>query len=146
MVLLLAISMNLAYAESSKDVNAAKEGKKLHSRILARYPKLDKFYLHPDLYGALTFSPKVTIYLPISEWEKLTTKDRDLLAAYVASLIKIVKSNPLKYARVPSHAPLAPDIRSNASRMTASSWQIMAGQLSADKRDIMADSVVRAGK
>jgi hypothetical protein len=121
------------------------EGKNLHLRILARHSKLDKFYQLPDLFGGLTNSPKVTIYIPIVDWEKMTSREQDLLAAYASSLIKTVQSNPLKYARIPENAPAAQQIRSNAMRIGEKSWQILGGELSSDGRDIMADSTLRAG-
>lgn len=143
--LLLIILIHPAFAESPKASSEAREGKNLHLRILARHSKLDKFYRQPDLSGGLTGSPKVTIYIPIAEWKKMTAKEQDLLAAYVSSLIKTVQSNPLQYARVSENAPAAPQIRSNASRMSDKSWQIIAGPLSLDGRDILSDSTVRSG-
>ncbi len=145
LTLLLIILIHPAFAESPKASSQVREGKNLHLRILARHSKLDKFYQQPDLWGGLTDSPKVTIYVPIAEWEKMTAKEQDLLAAYVSSLIKTVQSNPLQYARVPENAPAAPQIRSNASKMSDKSWQIIAGPLSPDGRDILADSTVRSG-
>ncbi|MEW6584266.1 MAG: hypothetical protein AB1442_01495 [Nitrospirota bacterium] len=145
LLILLSVLIEPVFAESPKAPSEAIKGKSLHAQILARYPKLDKFYRQPDLYGALTTSPKVTIYIPIVDWEKLTSKDRNLLSAYAASLIKIVQSNPLKYARVPSHAPAASTIENNAARMTDSSWQIIAGQFANNGRDMMADSTVQSG-
>ena len=146
LVMLLALLIQPAFAKPPTASNEEKEGKNLHMQSLSHYPKLDKFYKQPDLYGGLTASPKVTIYIPIVSWEKLTSKDRNLLAIYAANLIKTVRSNPLKYARVPNHAPAASTIKNNAAKMTGSSWQIIAGQFSNDGRDIMTDSTVRSGQ
>jgi hypothetical protein len=88
-VVLLTCLLQPVLAAQDKNNSAAIEGKKLHLRILARHPKLDKFYKQPDLYGGLTASPKVTIYLPMADWNKTTPKERDMLAAYVSSLIKL---------------------------------------------------------
>lgn len=142
---LLIILICPAFAESPKASSDINEGRNLHLRILSHHSKLDKFYQSPDLFGGLTDSPKVTIYVPVVDWKKMTAKEQDLLSAYASSLIKTVQSNPLKYARIPENAPAAQHIRSNAMRMDEKSWQIIAGALSPDGRDIMADSTVRAG-
>jgi hypothetical protein len=145
-VILLICLFQPALAAQEKDNSASIEGKKLHLTILARHPKLDKFYKQPDLYGGLTASPKVTIYLPITDWNKTSPKERNKLAAYVSSLIKNVKANPLKYARIKANAPVSPQIKNNAVTMNEKSWQIIAGQLSPDGRDILADSTVLSGQ
>jgi len=145
-VVLLTCLLQPVLAAQDKNNSAAIEGKKLHLRILARHPKLDKFYKQPDLYGGLTASPKVTIYLPMADWNKTTPKERDMLAAYVSSLIKQVQANPLKYARIQANAPASPQIKNNTSTMNEKSWQIIAGQLSPDGRDILADSTVLSGQ
>jgi hypothetical protein len=131
---------------SAQENLKAIEGKRLHLSILARHPKLDKVYQQPDLYGGLTTSPKVTIYLPLADWDNATLKERDLLAADVSSLIKHVKANPLKYARIPTNAPAASQIKNNVVKMNNKSWQIIAGQISPDGKDILLDSTVSAGQ
>ena len=145
-VVLLTCLLQPVLAAQDKNNSAAIEGKKLHLRILARHPKLDKFYKQPDLYGGLTASPKVTIYLPMADWNKTTPKERDMLAAYVSSLIKQVETNPLKYARIQANALAAPQIKNNAATMNEKSWQIIAGQFSPDGKDILADSTVLSGQ
>jgi hypothetical protein len=140
---LLIILICPAFAESPKASSDINEGRNLHLRILSHHSKLDKFYQSPDLFGGLTDSPKVTIYVPVVDWKKMTAKEQDLLSAYASSLIKTVQSNPLKYARIPENAPAAQQIRSNAMRMDEKSWQIIAGALSPDGRDIMADGRVQ---
>ncbi len=145
-VILLTFIFQPVLATQGKDNFPANEGKRIHLQILARHPKLDKFYKQPDLYGGLTASPKVTIYLPITDWNKATPKERDMLAAYVSSLIKQVKANPLKYARIQTNAPAATQIKKNASTMSEKSWQIIAGQFSPDGKDILADSTVSSGQ
>ncbi len=145
-VFFLACLLQPVLATSNNNNSVAIEGKRLHLRILARHPKLDKFYQQPDLYGGLTASPKVTIYLPLADWNTISSKERDLLAAYVSGLIKQVKASPLKYARIQANAPAASQVKNNAATMTEKSWQIIAGQLSPDGRDILADLTVRSGQ
>jgi hypothetical protein len=137
---------SVAFADKATVENEAKKGMRLHFSIISSYKKLDKFYKEPDLFGAITTTPIITIYIPVEEWNKLNENEKYLLSIYASSLVEDAKENPLKYAKVPSDAPASHKIKRNALNMTAKNWQIIAGKLTKNGRDIMADSVVKSGK
>lgn len=145
-MLIVIIFLHPLHGKSENTSESVKEGKAIHMEILARYKKIDKFYREPYLWGELTSKPLCCISVPEKDWELLTPKKKELLARYAASLVKKIKANPFKYAKVSPTAPLASAVRNNVAAMTDDSWGIMVGSISADGRDIGADRIARAGK
>jgi len=121
-------------------------GKAIHLRVLASYPALHSFYLQPVLWNALRGEPLAVVALPLEQWEHLGGEDRASLQAYAESLVPEVRSAPFRYSTVPESAPVAPTIRQRVARMTAESWGILAGSISADGRDIMVGRIVARGR
>lgn len=123
-----------------------KEGRAIHLGILASHKKIDRFYREPYLWGEATSKPLCLISVPANDWESLAEKKKELLARYAASLVKKVKADPFKYAKVSPNTPLSSVVRGNVAVMTDDSWGIMVGSISADGRDIGADWIARSGK
>ena len=107
-VFMLCFVATQVFAGTMNKSTEATNGKKLFMKILSRHPNIDKFYRKPYMFGALTATPYAAISVPMTDWEKLSTNNRNLLIAYARSLVTIVKADPLKYARVPKEAPAAP--------------------------------------
>jgi hypothetical protein len=143
MVTLLIIPLDGKCENPSESI---KEGKAIHLEILARHKKIDRFYREPYLWGEATSKPLCCISVPAKDWESLAEKKKELLTRYAASLVKKVKADPFKYAKVSLNAPLASVVRGNVAAMTDDSWGIMVGSISPDGRDIGADRIARSGK
>ena len=124
----------------------AEQGKAIHLRILKRHPQIDQFYERPFLYGEATDSPLIVISVPIKDWESISSKERDSLCEYVASLVTQARLSPFSYTEIPQTAPFAPKLRENVSKMTDRSWGILVGQISEDGRDINSDKLLKTGK
>lgn len=123
------------------------QGRELHLEILERHRKIDKFYHEPSVNGVLTDKPLLCISVPETDWESLPESKKDDLAAYVASLLINLKSDPfIYYNGVDANAPAARIARRNIKTMSSESWGIMVGKISPDGRDIMSDRIVRSGK
>lgn len=123
-----------------------KEGKEIHMKILSHHKRIDKFYRSPFIEGSGTSNPLCCISVPSRDWDSLTESKKQALADYAASLVKIVKANPFKYAGISSKAPAAPAIGANIAKMTSNSWCIMVGDISSDGRDINSDRIAKSGK
>ena len=124
-----------------------KKGRELHLGILKKLKKIDNFYREPFVNGALSTNPLLCISVPERDWEALSESKKDALAAYVASLLGNLKSDPFFYnTGVDAKAPAASIARENIKSMSGKSWGIMVGRISPDGRDIMYDRIARAGK
>lgn len=143
LALFLAIPIN-GSCESQE--NRIKEGKDIHTKILNRHKKIDRYYRKPFIHGALTETPLSCIAVPDKEWRTLSDSKKQALAAYAASFVKKVKADPSKYTGTNKNAPLAPRINSNALKMSDASWCIFAGEITPDGRDILLDRMVLSGK
>ena len=147
LIVLMLILLFLPFDGMSENPSEGiKEGRTIHLEILARHKKLDKFYQEPYLWGEVTSKPLCCISLPIEDWESLPEKDKDSLASYAASLVKKIKADPFKYAKVSLNASLASVVRTKVVAMTDDSWGIMVGSISPDGIDIGADRIARSGK
>ena len=120
-------------------------GRTLHAKILDKYPRLDRSYRKPRLWGSMTSQPVAMIGVPTKDWQKLSKEDKDCLEAYAASLVDEVRASPMEFQEIPESAPIAPMIRENAAAMTSNSWGIMIGAISPDGRDLMADDFAVKG-
>ena len=126
--------------------NKAKTGQNIHLKILASHPKIDKFYQEPFIYGGFTKAPICCISVPETNWKSLSASDKQALKDYASSLVEKVKSDPFKYARIPSGAPAASNVRHNVSTMSDNSWGIVVGKISPDGRDILVDKIITCEK
>jgi len=140
-IFVLSFSVN-AIAQTSE----VEKGRKVHAKIINNHPSITKDHLEPCLWGALTSNPLAIIIVPIDDWAVLSDNDKNLLAAYAASLVETIKSNPFKYSDVPSTAPIANKIQTNVSRMTSTSFGIMAGRINPNGKSILFDRIVRSGE
>ena len=141
-VLLVFITLGICESSTLK----ANEGKEVHMKILSHHKRIDKFYRSPFIEGSGTSTPLCCISVPSRDWDSLPESKKQALADYAASLVRVVKANPFKYAGISSNAPAAPAIASNIAKMTSNSWCIMVGNISSDGRDINSDRVARSGK
>jgi len=143
MVMLLMPSIPRCLEQQTK----IEQGKKLHLAILDKHRKIDKFYREPFVNGILTSTPLLCISVPENDWESLPESKKSMLAAYVASLLDNLKSDPFMYYNgVDANAPAAPTALKNIKKMSSESWGIMVGRISPDGRDIMSDRVARSGR
>lgn len=117
-------------------------GKEIFLNILSKYDKLDRYYKKPYIFGAMTNNPLCCISVPESDWQSLTTADKESVKKYAASLIPIVKEHPFIYTDIKPDAPAAPQIKSNVMKMTMDSWAIMLGKVASNGTDITADKTV----
>jgi hypothetical protein len=117
-------------------------GRSLHLKILRSHPKIDNFYRKPFIHGGLTNNPTCCISVPEQDWRSLSPSEKQALKDYAASLVQRVKSDPAKYAAIPSDTT-ASNLKRNVSKMNENSWGIMVGKISQDGRDISSDEIVK---
>jgi hypothetical protein len=147
MVFAVVMFLIASSAISDEQAARAKQGQEFHLAILTKHKRIDKFYRNPFVEGVLTANPLLCISVPEKDWESLPESKKQALAAYVASLIDKLKSDPFKYYNgVDVNAPAAPTARRNIERMSGQSWGIMVGGISPDGKDIMSDRIARSGK
>jgi hypothetical protein len=125
--------------------SAAQRGKALHLALLARHKGLDRTYRTPNIEGAMTPDPVCVIHLTVDDWSGLAPAQKRDLADYISSMVAVMKTDPMKYTGIPASAPMAPRIRENVERMTATSWEIVTGAIISGGRDICSDRTVLSG-
>lgn len=125
----------------------AKKGKEIHLAILNKHKKVAKVYRDPFVRGALSTKPLLCISVPAGDWAALPENKKDALAAYVASLLGKLKSDPFFYdSGIDPDAPAASIASRNIKSMSSKSWGIMTGRISPDGQDILSDRIAKAGK
>jgi hypothetical protein len=133
-------------AKSSKTSRTPQvaEGKKLHLKIIAKYPSLGSEYREPFISGGFTSNPKCLISVPAKEWSNLSNQQKLQLFDYAESLIPVVKTDPEKYSGLGPNAPIASQVRQNVSRMSKSSWAIDVGDFSNGGKDLLSGNLVNS--
>lgn len=128
------------------DVQLAARGKELHSRLLSE-ASVHEFYLAGSLFGAVTPEPKAAIAVPLDAWNVLGDDERAELMHYAASLVEMMRKDPLTFSQIPASAPAARMVGENANKMGPRSWVIHGGRLEreGDSFDILTDEAVASG-
>ena len=138
--LFISPTINPIHAQSSSQ---AVEGKKLHFKIIKKYPSLGSEYREPFISGGFTSNPICLISVPSKEWVKLSNQQKLQIFDYAASLIPEVKANPDKYSGLGPNAPIASKVRQNISRMSNSSWAIDVGDFTNGGRDLLSGNFIK---
>jgi hypothetical protein len=77
----------------------AQTGAAIYQRVLRRYP-----YVKPFVFGFE--NPSLAWFLPRTEWNRLTSRERAAVVEYMPVLVARARNNPDPYLKMPSTAPL----------------------------------------
>jgi len=137
-VLMISSFIGTSFADSISD------GKKLHLKIIGKYPSLGKEYREPFISGGLTSNPICLISVPTKEWNKLSNNQKQQLFDYARSLISVVKKNPNKYSGVSPDAPLAQIVARNILQMQDTSWGVDVGDFTNGGKDLLSGNITNS--
>jgi hypothetical protein len=119
----------------------ASKGKAIYQRIKTKYSEIG----NPHVFGALTDSAKLTVWIPESEWGRMTHDDKVCLTWFVQSMISDARRNPSSYIELPSHLPSYKTALSKASNLCGECWGIGVGRITPNGKGIYVDKIVVQG-
>jgi hypothetical protein len=100
-----------------------KKGEQIFKNTIKRF-RFD--YQKPIMSGICV---GVVVPFPMSEWKRLSKKDRVNLALFAENVVADIKQAPEKYIEMPESAPLYATCRQNAAKMCLTCWRIEAGSV-----------------
>lgn len=96
---------------SDSDPEVARGGR-LFGAILGKTPETKL-----DVWGSASPEVKACLWIAEDDWRSLSSEDQAALITWLKAQIPAIRSNPDRYGRTPSSAPLYGRIRSNIANM-----------------------------
>lgn len=116
---------NLAYAKENVEKLKQQKSKIQKAQVIRGQQVFQNLKGIYQVRGGLTPLPVVSVIIPKTQWDKLSTSDKVSLTLYTESLISLVKSNPAKYVDVSPSAPAYNLLISKTANLCEDCWSII---------------------
>jgi len=123
------------------DDTKASKGEAIYQLIKTKYSEIG----NPRIFGALTDSAKLTVWIPESEWDRMTRNDKVCLTWFAQSMISDARRTPSNYIELPSHLPSYKTALSKVSNLCGDCWGIGVGRITPNGKGIYVDKIVVQG-
>jgi hypothetical protein len=118
----------------------AMRGKAVLQRLAERHQDVQ-----PVVWGLATANPALALFIPKTEWRRLSKEDQVSLTWYLESLIPTAQGQPEQYIEEFRSSAVYETFRSTVASLCVDCWVIAVGHRTADAKSLLFDKVVVQG-